>query len=180
MAWTLQLLDSSTTLNLNDNTSYSARSPFLAPLPGRRMATSGANLFRHGSDIVERVYRNRTVTVTLRIIGSDQDTLIANILALNALLERGAEYQTTGIGSQLKLRRKWENASNQLDFYVLEGVLQLGDEFDPVHTINTNFADAQLVLLCEPFAYGADEGIQNYVFDAGFEVAGTSKPASKT
>jgi hypothetical protein len=173
MAWTLQLLDDTTTLDLNDNAAYSARS-LLTPVPNRRTARGGVNLFRHGSDIVERVFQNRLVTVVLRIIGADQDTLIANINAITAILERGAEYQTTGIGSQLKLRRKWENATSQVDFYVLEGVLQLGDEFSPVHRTNTNFASARLALLCEPFAYGADESIQNYVFDAGFEVAGTA------
>ena len=173
MAWTLQLVNDDTTLDLNDNAAYSARS-LLTPLPRRRTASGGVNLFRHGSDLVERVYSNRTVSVILRILGADQDTLIANVNAINAILERGAEYQTTGVGSQLKLRRKWENATNQIDFYVLEGVLQLGDEFGPVHQTNTNFASARLTLLCEPFAYGADESIQNYVFDAGFEVAGTA------
>jgi len=173
MAWTLQLVNDSTTLDLNDNAAYSARS-LMTPIPARRMARGGANLFRHGSDLVERVYTNRVVTVILRILGADQDTLIANVNAVNAILERGAEFHTTGIGSQLKLRRKWENATNQIDFYVLEGVLQIGDEFGPVHATNTSFTTARLTLLCEPFAYGADETIQNYVFDAGFEVAGTA------
>ena len=173
MAWTLQLLDDTTTLDLNDDSAYSARS-LLTPLPARRTARGGANLFRHGSDLVERVYANRVVTVILRIHGANQDTLIANVNAINAILERGAEYQTTGIGSQLKLRRKWEGATNQIDFYVLEGVMQIGDEFGPVHQTNTNFASARLRLLCEPFAYGADESIQNYVFDPGFEIAGTA------
>jgi len=173
MAWTLQLLNDDTTLDLNDNTAYSARS-LLSPIPSRRTARGGVNLFRHGSDLIERVYRNRIVTVVLRIIGANQDTLIANVNAINALLERGAEYQTTGAGSQLKLRRKWEGATNQIDFYVQEGVLQIGDEFGAVHKINTNFATATLTLSCEPFAYGTDETIQNYVFDAGFEVAGTA------
>jgi hypothetical protein len=174
MAWTLQLLNDDTTLSLNDGSAYSGRPGFLAPPPPVRVAQGGANLFRHGSDIRERVYGNRSVTVTLRIHGTSQDNLIANILAVNNLLERAAEYTTTGLGSQVKLRRKWENASNQVDFHVLTGSLALGDEFGAVHSQNTTFADAILQLTCKPFAYGAEETIENYVADPGFEVAGTA------
>ena len=173
MAWTLQLLNDDTTIDINDGTNYSARA-LTAPVPPRRMATGGANLFRHGSDIQERVFQNRTVTVTLRINGTSQDNLIANINAINALLERASEYTTSGIGSQVKLRRKWEGATNQLDFYVLDGALQIGDEFSTVHAVNTVIASASLNLICEPFAYGAEETIENFVADAGFEIAGTA------
>ena len=173
MTWTVQLLNDDTTLNLNDGSAYTARSGFLAPLPARRFATGGANLFRHGSDIQERVYRNRVVTVTLRIHGTSQDNLIDNINAINDLLERAAEYTTSGIGSQVKLRRKWEGATNQLDFYVLEGVLSIGDEFASAHAVNTTIALATLRMVCEPFAYGAEETIENYVLDPGFELGAT-------
>jgi len=174
MAWTLQLLNDDTTLSLNDGSAYSGRAGFLAPPPPVRVAQGGANLFRHGSDIRERVYGNRSVTVTLRIHGTSQDNLIANILAVNNLLERAAEYTTTGLGSQVKLRRKWQGATNQVDFHVLTGTLALGDEFSPLRSQNTTFANAVLTLTCEPFAYGAEETIENYVLDPGFEVAGTA------
>jgi len=120
------------------------------------------------------VYANRTVTAVVRIHGTSQDNLIANINAINGLLERAAEYSTSGLGSQVKLRRKWENATNQVDFHVLAGSLTLGDEFGPVHSQNTTFANAIIRLICEPFAYGAEETIENYVADPGFEVAGTA------
>ena len=168
-----QLLNDDTTLDINDGTNYSARS-LTAPVPPRRTATGGANLYRHGSDIQERVFQNRSVTVTLRINGTNQDNLIANINAINALLERAAEYTTSGMGSQVKLRRKWNNATNQQDFYVLDGSLQIGDEFSQVHAVNDVIATATLTLTCEPFAYGAEESIENYVADPGFEVAGTA------
>ena len=173
MTWTVQLLNDDTTLNLNDGSAYSARQGFFSPLPSRRLATGGANLFRHGSDIQERVYDNRIVTVNLRIHGTSQDNLIANINAINDLLERAAEYTTSGIGSQVKLRRKWEGATNQLDFHILEGILSIGDEFAPSHAVNTTIAIANLRLVCEPFAYGAEETIENYVLDPGFELGAT-------
>ena len=174
MAWTLQLLNDDTTLNLNDGSAYSARQGFLAPPPPTRTARGGASLLRHGSDITERVYANRLVGVVLRIHGTSQDNLISNINAINSLLERGVEYTTTGLGSQLILRRKWEGATNQVDFHVLSGTLSLGDEFGPVHSQNTTFASATLQLTCKPFAYGAEETIENYVLDPGFDVAGTA------
>lgn len=173
MAWTLQLLNSDTTVDLNDNTNFAARG-LTAPIPGRRMATGGANLYRHGSDVQERVFENRTVTVTLRIKGTSQDNLISNINSVNGLLERASEYVTSGIGSQVKLRRKWNNATNQLDFHVLDGTLNIGDELSVVHATNDVIATATLTLLCEPFAYGAEETIENYVADPGFEVSGTA------
>ena len=174
MAWTLQLLNDDTTLDLNDGTIYRARSPFTAPVPTSRTAIGGRNLNRHGADITQRVYNNRTVTASLLIGGTSQDNLIANINAIHSLLERGAEYTTTGLGSQLILRRKWENATNQVDFHVLTGRLAIGDEFSPAHTVNIKIAAATLTLLCKPFAYGAEETIANYVADPGFEVAGTA------
>jgi len=174
MAWTLQLLNDDTTLDLNDGSAYSGRAGFLAPPPPVRVAQGGANLFRHGSDIRERVYANRTVTAVIRIHGTSQDNLIANILAVNNLLERAAEYSTSGLGSQVKLRRKWENATNQVDFHVISGTLTLGDEFGPVHSQNTTFASAVLQLTCKPFAYGAEETLKNDVKDAGFEVVETT------
>lgn len=174
MAFTLQLLDSTTTLNLNDGTNYSARSPFIAPVPRQRTATGGANLFRHGSDLHNRVYENRQVTFTLRINGTSQDNLIANINAINSLLERAAEFSTAGTGTQVKLRRKWDNATNQLDFHVIHGTLQIGDEFSAVHATNNVFAGAVVNLTCEPFAYGAEETIENYVSNAGFEIKATA------
>ena len=174
MAWTLQLLNDDTTINLNDGTIYAARSPFTAPVPTSRTAVGGRNLNRHGADITQRAYNNRTVTATLRIGGTSQDNLIANINAIHSLLERGAEYTTTGLGSQLILRRKWEGATNQVDFHVLTGRLAIGDEFSPVHTVNIKIASATLTLLCKPFGFGAEETIENYVADPGFEVAGTA------
>ena len=174
MAWTLQLLNDDTAIDLNDGTIYSARSPFLAPVPTSRTAVGGRNLNRHGADITQRAYNNRTVTATVLIGGTSQDNLIANINAIHSLLERGAEFTTTGLGSQLILRRKWEGATNQVDFHVLTGSLAIGDEFSPAHTVNIKIATATLTLLCKPFGFGAEETIENYVADPGFEVAGTA------
>ena len=173
MAWTLSLQNDDTTINLNDGTSYTALRPFNAPIPQRRTTAGGVNMNRHGSEITNRVFSNRVVSFSVLISGTSQDNLIANINAINSLLERTAEYSVSGVGSQTILRRKWENATNQVDFHVLDGVLSIGDEFSVTHRVNTKVL-ATLTLQCEPFAYGAEETIQNYVKDAGFELAGTA------
>ena len=173
MAWTLQLLNDTTTIDLNDGTNYSALSPFSAPVPRTRTATGGANLFRDGSDIHAQVFMNRSVTFTIRINGTSQDNLISNINAIHGLLQRSVEYSANGTGSQVKLRRKWNNATNQLDFYVVQGQLQIGNEFSTIHQVN-NTVIGVVSLTCEPFAYGAEETIENYVSNAGFEVKNTA------
>jgi hypothetical protein len=173
MAWTLSLQNDDTTINLNDGTTYTALSPFNAPVPPRRTSVGGRNMSRHGSDVTNRVFNNRTVTFTVLISGTSQDNLIANINAIHSLLERASEYAISGLGSQVILRRKWENATNQVDFHVLDGLLTIGDEFAVTHRINTKVAGV-ITLLCEPFAYGAEETIQNFVLDSGFELAGTA------
>ena len=172
MAWTLQLLNDDTTIDLNDGTNYSGMG-FMAPVPPRRIASGGQNMFRHGTDIQERVFQNRRVAVSIRINGTSQDNLISNINAVSSLIERAADYSTSGIGSQVKLRRKWNNATNQVDFFVLEGMVRIADEFATIHQVN-NTVIATLELICEPFAYGAEETIENFVADPGFEVAGTA------
>ena len=98
MAWVYNLLDSSTTITLNGGTNYALiPDGFSAPPPPRRQTFGGRNYFRDGSDLMERVFQNRTVTVRIWIKGSSQDNLIANINAINNLLERGAEYARTGL-----------------------------------------------------------------------------------
>ena len=169
MAWTLQLLNNDTTIDLNDGTNYSAMG-FMAPVPPRRLASGGKNMFRHGTDLQERVFQNRRVAVSIRINGTSQDNLISNINAVSSLIERAADYSTSGIGSQVKLRRKWNNATNQVDFFVLEGSLRIADEFATIHQVNDTVI-ATLELICEPFAYGAEETIENYVANPGFELA---------
>jgi len=171
MAWTYNLLNDDTTLQLNDGSDYRVME-FSSPPPNRRMAIS-TSLLKDGGDLIERRFDNRIVTLSLHILSTSQDDLIANINAINDLLERGAEYTISGLNSQLILRRQWDNATNTTDFDVLEGVLTLPEGTVP-HLLHTQMVRAELRLLCRPFATGADETIENYVADPSFEVAGTA------
>lgn len=173
MPFTYDLLNDDTTLSLNDGSAYKVlQNGFAAPPPARRMAMGGANLFRHGSDLLERKYENRQVTLRVQVLGATQNTLITNIQAIHDLLERAAEYSITGLGSQVKLRRQWNNATLTSDFLVLEGVFTI-DEGTSLHVVNTNVIGT-LTLLCQPFIEGAAETVENYIRDPSFEVAGTA------
>lgn len=177
MAWVYNLLDSTTTITLNGGTSYAMQPDgFRAPPPSRRQTYGGANYFRDGADLLLRRFNVRTVTVSIWIKGTSQDNLIANINALSSLIERGADYARTGLGSQLLLRRQWDNATNTSDFNVIEGELEIQGDAGDIHRFSPSDdyrIAANISLVCEPFILGAAETIENYVDDPSFEVTDT-------
>ena len=65
MAWTFQIEDATTSLNLNDGTSFKVMpGGFGAPSPSLRATYAGdGNLFRSGSRLIRQSYNNRTVTL---------------------------------------------------------------------------------------------------------------------
>jgi hypothetical protein len=178
MAFIYNLLDDSTTLQLNGGTDYALQpNTFHAPPPPQRSTFSGANLFRDGSDLMNRRFDNRIVTLGIWIKGTSQDDFIANVNAINDILERGSEYSRTGLGSQLVLRRQWDNATNTSDFNVLSGTLEITGDSGTVHRFSPSSdvrMGAVLTLLCEPFILGTAETIDNYVNNASFEIADTA------
>lgn len=175
MAWTYNLKNDTTTLNLNDGTAYKVLSNgFSAPVPSRRRSFGGENLFRHGGDLIHRRYSNRQITIRLQILGSTRDDVVTNVQNLQSLLEDAALFATQEIGSQVELVRQWDSATNTTTFKVLDGVLDVRDlESAPAFTLNTDIVGAELRLTCEPFAKGPSETLSNYVYDPSFEIAGT-------
>ena len=67
MAWTFQLENTTTSLSLNDGTTYKIMpGGFDAPPPASRSAYAGTgNLFRAGSRLIRQSYNNRTVTLEI-------------------------------------------------------------------------------------------------------------------
>ena len=174
MAWTFSMLNDDTTLALNDMANYAVKlDGFSAPSPPRLASWGGATLFRHGEDLIERVFRNRTVTLDVWIIGTSQDNLIANINAIHQLLDLAADFSKYGLHSQVKLRRQWDSGTNQVDFHVIAGVLDVPDETSVIHSKNSRVS-GRLTLVCKPFAYGAQETASNHIKDPMIEVAGTA------
>jgi hypothetical protein len=178
MAFAYSLIDDTTTLALNGGTSYALQPDgFDAPAPDRRQTFSGGGYFRDGSDLMERRFANRVVTLNIWIKGSSQDNLIANINAIHTILERGAEYSRSGLGSQLVLRRQWDSATNTSDFNVIEGAMSVQGDAGGIHRFSPSSdirIPAIIELTCQPFILGTAETIDNYVDNAGFEIADTA------
>lgn len=179
MAFTYTLQDSDTTLTLTDGVAYNLLfNGFSAPTPRKRISEGGRSMFAHGSIPNKSVYENRVVAIRLQIYGSSMSDLKANVQAINVLLERGREFTETGLGSQLKLTRLWDGATNTETFHVLHGSLDISPaELSHLHVLspagNKILRDVPLVLVCEPFVFGTQETVENYVADPSFEVAGT-------
>ena len=88
MAWSIQLENSATSLNLNDGTAFKVLMGGVdAPSPALRTTFAGErNLFRSGSRLIKQAYDHRTVTVRLQVFGSSSDTLATNVELLEAFL----------------------------------------------------------------------------------------------
>lgn len=176
MAWTVQLVDATSTVDLNDGTNtFLEPRGFRAPPPGRRMSMSGASFFRHGQDIVGRVYENRTVEVEFQLRGSAAGTLASKTQDIWKALRKATEYAQQGVGTIVQLKYQWEGADAPVFFNILEGVLDLGDDLHSQYLLRgTAIRNARLTLLCEPFAVGTTETISNYADDPSFEVGGSA------
>jgi len=178
MAWTFTLQNSTSTLDLNDGTNYKIMpGGFDAPSPRLRTTFAGDNnLFRSGSRLIRQSYNNRTVTLGIQVIGSSTDNLATNIEAIENYLRAAQEFTSFASGSQVKLKYQWDSATSPVFFHVLTGTFEpiVGSQHTPVLTLNTRIQNATLSLICEPFAFGAQENIENFVRDPSFEVAGTA------
>ncbi len=176
MAWIVQLTDGTTTVDLHDGTARRLmENGFDAPVPPRRLATTGANLFRHGSDLVERRYENRRVTVAYEIIGTSADDLAAKVAAVDDALERAAEHAAHGLGAQWQLKYQWDGASTPVYFNVIEGAQQLGPTLqNALLAKHFRIRNVRLELLCEPLAVGTEETLENWLNNPGFELGATA------
>ena len=178
MAWSIQLENSATSLNLNDGTAFKVLMNGVdAPAPTLRTTYAGdSNLFRSGSRLIKQAYNNRTVILNLQVIGSSSDTLATNVESLEGFLRKAHEFSTFGLGSQVKLKYQWDSATNPVYFHVITGTFEpiTAEQHGAMLQVNSDLLNATLTLTCEPFAYGSQESIQNYVRDPSFEVAGTA------
>jgi hypothetical protein len=178
MAWTFQLENSTSSLNLNDGTNYKVlQQGFDAPPPALRTQFSGAgNVFRAGSRLIRQSYDNRVVTLAIQVIGSSTDNLATNIEAVESFLRGAQEFTSFSSGSQVKLKYQWDSATSPVYFHVLTGMFSpiTSPQHTAALTVNTRIQNATLSLICEPFAFGAQENIENFVRDPSFEVAGTA------
>jgi hypothetical protein len=181
MATTLQMTDGTTTLDLNDGTKFTVlQDGFSAPPPVlKSMFTAVNNPFIAGSPVrrgAEWLHENRTLTLSLLVLGSSIDVLATNVQLLEAALRRAQEFSAFGWGAQTQLKLQWGSATNAVWFNVHTGLFDpIGDRSHNVQLIgSTRLVRRRLDLICEPYAVGAAESIENHLRDADFEVSGGS------
>jgi hypothetical protein len=133
------------------------------PVPQEDVIDAGASAMRDGSDMISHTYRNRTITMRLRMSGSTQDDLINNWIAINSILLSALNAEENGYGAQVHLEYKWKSATNTVYFDVLHGSLEPSADFmslalneahvasDP--TVTVMIPEATLTLTCRPFAH---------------------------
>lgn len=177
MAWTFEISNANTSLSLNDGTTYKVMPlGFDAPPPSLRAQFSGAgNMFRSGSRLIRQAYDNRVVTLGIQVAGATTDALATNIETIETFLRKAAEFSSLAMGSQVKLKYQWDSQSNPVYFHVITGTFApiVAAQHNPMLIINKTLLNARLQLTCEPFAFGAQQTIQNYVRNASFETVGT-------
>ncbi len=155
MAYTAQLSDSVTTLDLVDGASYSimAGGVSLTP-PSPRRGMTPESLLAHGSAILEEKFSNRRVTLRLQLMGTSKDNLITNVRNIQDLLEKARARQITGFGNGVTLTLQWDSASNSFILDVMDGQLHYPPSLwsKTFLDLNNRIVDARLELLCKPFA----------------------------
>ena len=177
MVWTLQMQEGTTsTLDLNDRVTYFLnRNGFIAPPPPERSVYGGANLFRHGADLMQRKFDNRSILLDCMIKGTNATALGTAVSDIWTILRKAEEYARDGIGTQVQLKYQWEGAPNPVYFNVITGIVDLGPELhSPYLSQGTRIPHANISLICEPFAVGTAETIENFVKDPSFEIAGSA------
>ena len=178
MAWVFELSNATSALNLNDGTTFKVMPDgFDAPPPSIRAAYAGAgNLFRSGSRLIRQSYDNRTVTLGIQVSGASTDALATSVELVESYLRKAAEFSSLAMGSQVKLKYQWDGASTPVYFHVVTGSFApiVGSQHNTMLVLNKKLMNASLTLVCEPFAFGAQQAIQNYVRNASFETAGTA------
>ena len=130
MAYVLKLSDSTTTLDLVDGTNYEAinASLFITP-PEPRRSTTPPTVLSHGTQLVSQAYENRPIDIGLNVLGTTKDNLIANVQAIEELLEKARHRQLTRYGNRVTLELQWDAATNNVLFDVIDGGFSHGRGF---------------------------------------------------
>ena len=172
MAWTVKLTDGTTTVDLNDGTAtFLNLDGLYAPPPDRNQSLTGPSLLRHGEDIVLQSYGNRTVSISLGLKATAGSALGSLVGTIWDILRKAEEFHVQGFGTQVQLQYQWEGATSPVYFNVLTGAFDLTRNLhSPYLLIGTRIRAARMELLCEPFAVGTAESVENYIANPSFEI----------
>ena len=176
MPWVVQLVDATSSVDLNDTSTFFLNvGGFQSPPPPERLSYGGENLARHGADLLARRYANRNILVGFQIKGTDATALGSAIGTVWEMLRKAEEFSVSGLGTQVQLKYQWEGAPSPVYFNILRGALDLGGQLHSPYLLKgTRIRNAALELTCEPFAVGTAETVENFLKDPSFEIAGSA------
>jgi len=178
MAYTLELSDGTTTYNLLDgaNTFGAKWNTLNIGLPEASRATA-QSILRTGFDITAHAYSKRTIQFLMSVTGTSIANLITNVQNITDAIRKARVWAITGVGSKWRLKYNPGGTAKDIYFTIRDGVVTI-----PPGALNaSNLAATPAImtnvginLTCDPLAEGDSETIENFVDDAGFEVAGTA------
>ncbi len=161
MPYRIKLSDGVDTVNLYDGSDSQVREgAFGLPVPVPITSFIGNPTF-DGNRLARSRRGNRTISMSVKIVGSSLSDLRANISTIHRLLDDAEKRNLSGYGSQLYLEYQWADNINESVFYdVLRGDLALPAGFQSV-VLDGSFTviDARLSLICKPFGRFIEQDI---------------------
>ena len=157
----IKLSDGTTTINLYDGTDSQVREGGLNMPPPVVDAAFIGNPAYPGDRLSRSRYRNRIITLTVKVYGSSLNDLKTNIRSINRLLNDAQERVLLGYGSQVYLEYQWGDTADQSTFFdVLRGDLILPDDHLSRALSGSYYVlNASLRLVCSPFGRYTNQDI---------------------
>lgn len=114
-----------------------------------------------GDRLARSRYKNRTIGITLKVVGTSLSDLQANIRSIHRLLNDARQRTLRGYGAQVYLEYQWGDSAGQSVFFdVLQGELVLpANYFSPWLTANWTIVNAVLNLECKPLGRFTNQDI---------------------
>jgi uncharacterized repeat protein (TIGR02543 family) len=158
-SYLLRLSDGSTTIDFY-SAEYRVNDEGLTiSAPDKVVSRMPANRFT-GEKVSTVDYKNRTVTIVFKILGSSLVDVQAKVEAIEAALNDAQERYLSGNGTQYYIEHQWDDSAASRFYDVILGRLDLDASY--YGTILNNLfmlIDCKLMFECEPFARLANQDI---------------------
>lgn len=157
----LKLSDSTTTIDLYSGSDSIVRMFGLSMPPPPRDSAYISSPESDGDRLARSRYKNRDISVTIKIVGTSLSDLKANVRSIHRLLNDARQRTLLGYGARVYLEYQWgDSAGQSVYFDILQGELVLPTNyFSPWLTASWTIADAVLNLECRPFGRFTNQDI---------------------
>ena len=157
----LKLSDGTTTIDLYSGSDAIVRMFGLNMPPPPRDDVYISSPEFDGDRLARSRYQNRSISITIKIVGTSLSDLQANIRSIHRLLNDARQRTLLGYGAQVYLEYQWGDTAGQSVFFdILQGELALpANYFSPWLTKVWMIGDAVLNLECRPFGRFTNQDI---------------------